>query len=1232
MAAKLGRSKFSLIRIFPLISVLLVALFVMPKQVFALVPFSLNPDFSHIGWTFGAGSTGDNPNATYGGVTKPWTAHHTSSLHGGSDAYADDWFWGNGDSCGREVYAPFAGKVLFSGKGQNVGGGDSRYGYEVIIQADANNNYAWRGAHMKPGTTTAAAHVNAGDYIGQTSNTGTDDCHLHSVLYQRIYEQSTQGGTGISRLTQYGTTIDVINGPADKFAVKFLNDGNVNGGGGTDCNNIGGYNGVRLFDQDACNGSSQNFGSPTNGATTNLGPLGWNDRARSVYVGSGWSVKVFEHENGGGKSKCLDHNFWDLDADPYDGGGMIGSSISSVIIYQNTTCSGGTPPVEHSVQFYKDANYQGGSACIANNPSNYTLCEGWSDLISSVLLKPGWSVRVYENEFSGGSKCYSGSDSTFAGDFFDNGVEVNDRISSFTLYNQSNCPNPIPPAPALTSPGNGANINEGQSINLQWNGSGSEYYGEVWGGPAGTSTFGWQSGTSKDIGSQWPGYTYSWRVKARNSSGESGWSETRTFTVKKNPVPPAAPALTAPANGASFTDAQQINLQWSATGSEYYGEVWGGPGGTLTFGWQSGTSKNIGTQWPGHTYSWRVKAKNADGESGWSETRTFTVVNAPTVPAAPLLTAPINGASINEGTSITLEWAGSGTDFYGEVWGGPGGTLTFGWQTGKSKVIGAQWPGYTYSWRVKARNAVGESAWSATRTFTVVDTTNPPSTPLLTSPVNGATFPQHQMFSLQWTGNGTEYYGEITGATGTTTFGWLNSTSQDVILGNPGSYSWRVKARNSDGESGWSATRTLIITAVGDSVPPTGQMTAPPKDSTQYGPVIQLKANATDNSSGVKKVDFYAWSGDPWSNQEWIYLGTDTTAPYTYDWNVSALGAQTSAFVTIRATDNANNISDYMWDPHWTSFYINNVAPPSIPNLTSPANGTQFSTGQSVKLQWTGNGAEYYGEITGGPSIVSFGWQSATSKEFTNLTSGRTYTWKVKSRNAAGESSWSTPRTFYVGNCSTVGGDQSKFFTDQNCLGTAKPLNTGFANLTGYDNMAESVYLSTGKTIRVWSGLNRTGSSKCFTKSTTNFNVEKYDDGTPISVNGTSTVSSVEMSPNVGCPPPGCASVTLTGVRLYTGAGCGLSGVTYTAKGFNILSSTYNNKIYSIYVRPGWSLKIFANADKTGGKTCIENTVTDLTSLKYKDGTPVIVNGKSTISAVKIYPSTLCKKAMMEVD
>ncbi|MBN1991591.1 MAG: pre-peptidase C-terminal domain-containing protein [Anaerolineae bacterium] len=325
----------------------------------------------------------------------------------------------------------------------------------------------------------------------------------------------------------------------------------------------------------------------------------------------------------------------------------------------------GPPSPDHSVQFYKDANYGGGGYCYGDNEGNYNNldgCSGYNDQISSVLLKSGWSVRVFKHANLGEpSKCFTSSDDDFANDTFDDGSRLNDEMSSFALYHQSSCPplvNP-PSAPALQSPANGASFNEGESITLAWSATGNEYYGEIWGGPGGTLTFGWQSGTSKNIGSQWPGYTYSWRVKARNSAGESGWSSTWTFTVK-----PAAPS----GLNAQAVSCSQVNLYWNDTGNEdayriyrngaYLAQV----GANVTNYQNTGLSGDTG-------YSYYVKAYKGSIESNASNTVNITTPSCvPSLPdlrpyTRPGYTYPVVPSSVTGTHTPNTLYAGQPTYF-----------------------------------------------------------------------------------------------------------------------------------------------------------------------------------------------------------------------------------------------------------------------------------------------------------------------------------------------------------------------------------------------------------------------------------------------------------------------------------------------------------------------------------------------------------------------------------------
>ena len=76
--------------------------------------------------------------------------------------------------------------------------------------------------------------------------------------------------------------------------------------------------------------------------------------------------------------------------------------------------------------------------------------------------------------------------------------------------------------------------------------------------------------------------------------------------------------------------------------------------------------------------------------------------------------------------------------------------------------------------------------------------------------------------------------------------------------------------------------------------PPTVSLTSPANGATFAQPAkIDLAATASDPDGSVTKVGFYDGSK---------LIGEDTTAPYTWRWNVSVLG---SHVLTARATDNA---------------------------------------------------------------------------------------------------------------------------------------------------------------------------------------------------------------------------------------------------------------------------------------------------------------------------------------
>lgn len=316
---------------------------------------------------------------------------------------------------------------------------------------------------------------------------------------------------------------------------------------------------------------------------------------QQVYYGADSCYKVRTYTNGVG---CNNGNF----GDP-----LPGVSKSCYVL---PSCT----PNADQVALY--ANTGWGGNCITLGVGDYPnpghLGNLGNDNAESIRVGSNVQAILYEHDnYQGRSETFTNDDSNLG----DNYIGAN-TVSSVKVQWRAQ----PPAAPALQSPSNGAFFNEGQGINFSWSATGNEYYGEIWGGPAGTLTFGWQSGTSKDIGSQWAGYTYSWHVKARNGAGESGWSSTWTFTVK-----PAAPSSL----DAQTASCNQVNLYWNDnSGNEEGYKVYRNGSYVGQVGMNGTSYQDTGLN--GNTsYSYYVRAFRGSIESDASNTVDITTPSCP---------------------------------------------------------------------------------------------------------------------------------------------------------------------------------------------------------------------------------------------------------------------------------------------------------------------------------------------------------------------------------------------------------------------------------------------------------------------------------------------------------------------------------------------------------------------------------------------------------------------------
>ena len=137
--------------------------------------------------------------------------------------------------------------------------------------------------------------------------------------------------------------------------------------------------------------------------------------------------------------------------------------------------------------------------------------------------------------------------------------------------------------------------------------------------------------------------------------------------------------------------------------------------------------------------------------------------------------------------------------------------------------------------------------------------------------------------SITVTANDRFYQGATLIGTATSapyTINWTNVAA--------GSYSISAKATNNTGLTTTSAAVPIRV-----DIPPTISLTTPANAATYVAPAsVGLAATASDSDGTVAKVDFY---------QGVTLIGTATTAPFTFTWQVGAAG---NYALTAVATDN----------------------------------------------------------------------------------------------------------------------------------------------------------------------------------------------------------------------------------------------------------------------------------------------------------------------------------------
>lgn len=503
--------------------------------------------------------------------------------------------------------------------------------------------------------------------------------------------------------------------------------------------------------------------------------------------------------------------------------------------------------------------------------------------------------------------------------------------------------------------------------------------------------------------------TYYWRVRAMNANGAGLWSDIWTFsTFISNPTlnAPASKSIDQPLSGVlewyNVPGAYSYDLQiseyenFSMITKEEYGL------NSLSYNYDGLTYMK--------TYWWRVRAKNEDGTTIWSDKWRFR-----TELPVPVLSAPANNAD-DQPLSGTFRWEPvSGAMAY-VIWAYE--------HDGESKrqVISATVEGGNtffyaglkqnalHSWKVQAifsdelRSEYSES-WKFTTRMTL-------QAPELLSPADESDNIKVSG-TLSWKEEQkADTYGlQVSESADFSSYAIsenLSATQYDYNdLDYGKQYFWRVNATGQDGTSDWSEIWSF---------------------NTSYQIPIPDLVNSTTKSDEASPID-----------GKLVWFATD--GALTYNVQMSEDAAFSSSFIDESGLTDAfydyislNNYTEYYWrasavykdnqDKEVTSDWSEPVKFTTImaqPVLSLPANDAKNLDPLGGELSWIGtNGAKTYNlqlseDENFGTLIIDEQGVSGLTYSYPALSDMTKYYWKINAVNSLGESPWSEVWNFTTG-------------------------------------------------------------------------------------------------------------------------------------------------------------------------------------------------------------------------
>ncbi len=530
--------------------------------------------------------------------------------------------------------------------------------------------------------------------------------------------------------------------------------------------------------------------------------------------------------------------------------------------------------------------------------------------------------------------------------------------------------------------------------------------------------------------------SYTVTVTATDNSNATAVADV-TISVTDVDEPPSAPAT--PMVSAVSGSTTSLSVSWAAPANagkpaiaSYDVQYRVGSSGTWSDGPVdvAGTSTTIASLVADTLYEARVRASNAEGDSGWSDPPGSGRTNAPTN-NAPVFSSSSVSREITEntaagqdvGAAVTATDADAGDTLSYTLGGADVAAFDFVETTGQIRTKA----GVSYDHEAKSSYTVTVTATDnsnatavADVTISVTDVDEPPSAPAtpMVSAVSGST----TSLSVSWAAPANAGKPAIAsydvqyrvGSSGTWSDGPVDVAGTSTTIASLVAdtlYEARVRASNAEGDSGWS------------DPPGSGRTNAP----TNNAPVFSsssVSREITENTAAGQDVGAAVTATDADAGDTLSYTlgGADvaafdfvettgqirTKAGVSYDHE-----AKSSYTVTVTATDNSNAtaVAD-------VTISVTDVdEPPSAP-ATPMVSAVSGST-TSLSVSWAAPAN------AGKPAIASYDVQyrvgssgtwsdgpvdvAGTSTTITSLVADTLYEARVRASNAEGDSGWSDP-------------------------------------------------------------------------------------------------------------------------------------------------------------------------------------------------------------------------------